>query len=165
MIQILWSMRYTMTPDRLLTGLNCPHLCGIPASLKLRLCVCGAASRLAWRLPPSNQLTRSLVARLLLAIQPLLPSSLGQKRPGKTTQMAFSLIRKPFPSQIPAQEMAIIAMGNVTYFYLTQLSTMVWFLRVSSQKLECVLQQFQLIRRKAAEILPLDQENSSKRLE
>ena len=122
-----------MTPDRLLTGLNCPHLCGIPASLKLRLCVCGAASRLARRLPPSNQLTRSLVARLLLAIQPLLPSSLGQKRPGKTTQMAFSLIRKPFPSQIPAQEMAIIAMGNVTYFYLTQLSTMVWFLRVSSQ--------------------------------
>ena len=52
-IQILWSMRY-MTPDRLLAGLNCPHLCGIPASLKLRLCVCGcgAASRLARRLPP-----------------------------------------------------------------------------------------------------------------
>ena len=85
MIQILWSMRY-MTPDRLLAGLNCPHLCGIPASLKLRLCVCGcgAASRLARRLPPCNQLTRSLVARLLLAIQPLLPSSLGQKEPEET---------------------------------------------------------------------------------
>ena len=79
-------MRY-MTPDRLLAGLNCPHLCGIPVSLKLRLCVCGgcgAASRLARRLPPCNQLTRSLVARLLLAIQPLLPSSLGQKEPEET---------------------------------------------------------------------------------